>query len=278
MKCVWVMALAFKKIDGLYPMAQYNTMGIVLRRMAFGETDNILTIYTRDRGRVSAIAKGARKAGSRLTGASEVLTCANFGLATGKSLHVLQQAEVKNSFPALRKDLMRLAHGQYMAELLSHFVAEDDPQPDLFTLLRSTLLLLERIADPEMASRWFELRLMERIGYAPDLETCAVCGEPVPGPSTDAADRFALSAAQGGVLCPYHARPREIDDHSELSYDAVDFVQHVNAHDLEHIRAVLSVAPPSHATATQARLALRRYIRYRCDSDLRSIAFMDSLG
>jgi DNA repair protein RecO (recombination protein O) len=259
-------------------MPQYNTTGIVLRRLAYGETDNILTLYTLDRGRVSAIAKGARKAGSRLTGASETLACSKFSLSTGKNLETVVQAEVKNSFPGLRKDLIRLAHGQYMAELLSHFVAEDDPHPGLFTLLRTSLLLLERVKDPEVASRWFELRLLEELGYAPDLRACAVCGNPVPGESHSPDAVFGLTAAQGGALCEYHARPREIDDHSALSFDALDFLQHLEGHSIAQVRTVAAMEPPHPFTATQARLALRRYIRYRCDSDLKSVAFLDSLG
>ena len=65
-------------------MPAYTTDAVVLRRLQYGETDNILTLYSPDKGRFSAIAKGARKAISRLSGATEVLTCTRFGLATGK--------------------------------------------------------------------------------------------------------------------------------------------------------------------------------------------------
>ncbi len=259
-------------------MPQYNTMGIVLRRVAFGETDNILTLYTRERGRVSAIAKGARKAISRLAGASDILACAYYSLSTGKSLEIVVQAEIRNSFPTLRKDLVRLAHGQYMAELLTHFVAEEDPHPELFTLLRTSLLLLERIPDPDVASRWFELRLLEHLGYAPDLHACAICGNPVPGVDRGPDAVFGLTAAHGGALCEYHVRPHEIDDHSALSFDTLDYLQHLEDHSVAHVKSVAAMAPPAPFTATQARLALRRYIRYRCDSELKSLKFLDSVS
>ena len=87
-------------------MPAYTTDAFVLRRMHFGETDNILTLYSPDRGRFSAIAKGARKAISRLSGATEVLTLTRFGLASGKSLEIVTQVEVQELVlgPAARPD------------------------------------------------------------------------------------------------------------------------------------------------------------------------------
>ena len=258
-------------------MPQYNVTGIVLRRIPFGETDNILTIYTRERGRLSAIAKGARKAISRLAGSSEVLTCARFNLASGKSLEVVTQAEVKNAFASLRSDLPRLAGAQYMAELVNHFVVDEDPHEELFVLLRTGLLLMERAADPQTAVRWYELRLLGLVGYGPDLRECAVCHDPVPGPDASASDIYAASASNGAVLCVRHAHPREYDDHALLSFDALDYLQHLDAHEIDDVRAVAGIAAPSRETAAQARMALRRTIRWRTEADLRSAAFMDSL-
>src|SRR5690348_5575013 len=105
-------------------MRSYSTAALVLRRISFGETDKILTLYSRDRGRFSAIAKGARKPISRLSGATELLTLSKFGLAAGKSLEVVSQAEVRESFPLLHSDLQRLAHGLYLAELVNHSVED----------------------------------------------------------------------------------------------------------------------------------------------------------
>jgi len=259
-------------------MPQYNATGIVLRRIAFGETDNIITLYTRERGRVSAIAKGARRASSRTSGACEILTCARYNLAVGKSLDVVTQAEVKNAFPALRKDLTRLASGQYLAELLDKFVVDEDPHPELFTLLRASLLLLERMPEPQTAARWFELRLLDLAGYGPDLTTCSICGETVPAQGDLPDDEYALSVKQGGAVCPRHVIPHSSDDHAPLSVDAIDYLQHLNAHTVSQVRAVLAIAPPMPRTAMLARIALRRYIRWRIDSDLRSTVFLDSLN
>ena len=164
-------------------MPSYNTLAIVLRRLQYGETDNILTLYSPDRGRFSAIAKGARKAISRLSGATEVLTCTRFQLASGKSLEIVTQTEVQDSYPTLRTDLNRLAHGLYLADLLDHAVEEHDPNPFLFDLLHQGLSLTQTVTPPELVARWFEVQLLADLGYAPNLTECAVCREPVPGAS-----------------------------------------------------------------------------------------------
>ena len=258
-------------------MPHYNVTGIVLRRMAYGETDNILTIYTRELGRVSAIAKGSRRATSRTAGACEILTCARFNLASGKSLDVVTQTEIVNAFPALRKDLARLANGQYLAEILDKLVADGDPHAELFILLRSALLLLERSSDPATAARWFELRILGEVGFAPDLGCCVACGEAVPAAGNWPNEEYALSVKHGGAVCARHTSTTSSDDHAPLSPDALDFLQHVDAHDIGNIRSVLKIDPPSARTASLARNAMRRYIRWRIDSDLRSVAFLDSL-
>src|SRR5579883_1837785 len=257
-------------------MPHYNATAIVLRRLHFGETDNILTLYTRERGRISAIAKGARKPISRLSGATEALTCVRFGLATGNSMDIVTQAEVKESFPLLRHDLQRLAHGMYFAELLSHSVADEDPNPYLFDLLMTGLFLLQRINPPETGARWFELHLLEDLGYAPQLNECVYCQAPLPGQSPATA-LFALSKSQGGALCPIHAHPDTYEDHSALGHSALAYLQALNAIPIEQVSTVPSVPAPIVKAQDQARMALRRYVRYRLECELKSLDFLDSL-
>ncbi len=152
-------APVFGTLADRFGMPQYNTTAIVLRRIAFGETDNILTLMSKDHGRLSAIAKGARKPISRLSGATDLLACSKFALATGRagSLQVVVQAEVVDAFPDLHKSVAKLAHAQYFIELMLVFTAEDDPHPELYQLLLRSLRLLEKADDPDTIARWFEI-------------------------------------------------------------------------------------------------------------------------
>lgn len=257
-------------------MPAYTTEAVVLRRLQYGETDNILTLYSPEIGRFSAIAKGARKAISRLSGATEVLTCTRFGLASGKTLEIVTQAEVSESFSALRLDLPRLAHGLYLADLLDHSVEDHVPNPLLYQMLLAGLHQTAVLFPPETAARWFEVQLLRDLGYAPQLTHCAVCQTLVPGDF--ARDEiFALSVHLGGVLCPRHAHPEANADHSGLGAGAVRLLQ-----TLERLGPEGAIALPSLPTAgpkslDQVRLALRRSLRARLERDLKSLEFLDSL-
>jgi DNA repair protein RecO (recombination protein O) len=191
-------------------------------------------------------------------------------------MEIVTQAEVKESFPLLRHDLQRLAHGMYFAELVSFSVADEEPNPYLFDLLMSGLFLLQRINPPETGARWFELQLLQELGYAPQLGECIYCQAPL---SADAgADSVvAISHAQGGALCALHAHPDTYDDHSPLSHASLGYLQSLAAIPMEQVSSVPRVAAPVVKAQDQARLALRRYIRYRLERDLKSLDFLDSL-
>ncbi len=258
-------------------MPAYNTVAIVLRRLNYGETDKILTLFSAEQGRFSAIAKGARKAISRLSGATEVLTCTRFQLATGKSLEIVTQCEVQESFTALRQDLLRLAYGLYLADLIDHSVEDHSPNPELFDLLLTGLRLVQTLTPPDLAGRWFELQLLSDLGYAPNLFTCAVCQTPVPG-EFERDETFALSASLGGALCPRHARPMANDDHSALSTGALRLLQALEGIGVADAGEALPALPTAGPKSLDlARLALRRSLRLRLERDLKSLEFLDSL-
>ena len=257
-------------------MPAYTTDAVVLRRLQYGETDNILTLYSPDKGRFSAIAKGARKAISRLSGATEVLTYTRFGLASGKSLEIVTQVEVQESFSRLREDLTRLAHGLYLADLVDHAVEEHAPNPLLFDLLLAALRQLQTLTPPELAARWFEIQVLGDMGYAPDLSECAVCQTPVPG-DFERDETFALSASAGGAVCPRHAHPESNEDHTALGIGALRLMQTLERLGLDGSEVLGALPAAGPKSLDQTRLALRRSLRFRTERDLKSLEFLDSL-
>jgi DNA repair protein RecO (recombination protein O) len=249
-------------------MPSYTTTGLVLHRLNTGETDKILTLYTREHGKLSVIAKGARKAGSRLSGATELFTETRFLLASGKSLEIVQQAEIQQSFPGIRTDLEKLARATYLCELLDRLTAESDAlqSTDLYDLLLSALYLLQRATTyPDVVVHAYELRLLAMIGYAPALEHCVRCGELLSG------RQIGFSPALGGALC--NADRYRADDAQALSFDALKLLQLLASTEPEPL---LTLQPAPKVAAEVAR-AMRWYIRYRADRDLKSLNFLDSL-
>jgi DNA repair protein RecO (recombination protein O) len=132
-------------------MASYKTRAISLKTMPFAEADKLVTLFTRDRGKVRAIAKGARRIPSRLGGRVEAFTHADFFIAKGRNLDIISQCQVIESFQTLREDPNLLYAGLYMLKLANSGTAEGQYYPELFDLLAESLLKLKSCRKEETA-------------------------------------------------------------------------------------------------------------------------------
>ena len=245
-------------------MPAYNVSAIVLRRTEIGETDKILRLFTREAGRVDAIAKGAKRSTSKLTGATELFTYSRMQLATGKNLEIITQCEIRESFPLLRSDLNALTRATYLCELVDRLIAQHEPNPEVFDLLLSALYLLRRArTNPDVIVHSFEMHLMEERGYQPELRRCVKCGGELQ------AGRMAFSPSLGGTLCGADAAL--IDDAIPIANETARLLASLSELETEEL---LALSPSPKASAEAAR-CLKWYIRYRLDHDLRSAEFLD---
>jgi DNA repair protein RecO (recombination protein O) len=172
--------------------------GIVLRAVDYGESDRIVTLLTRERGKVSAFARGARASRRRFGGALEPFTRvdAEARERSGSDLLGLDSVAVARAFGGIRGDLARIACAGYAVELARELVRDHEPHDELFELLEAYLAALDEGPARPAALRAFELWALRAAGLAPRLDACARCG----GPLGDRALRF--DPAHGGVLCP----------------------------------------------------------------------------
>jgi DNA repair protein RecO (recombination protein O) len=173
---------------------------LVLRTTDWSETSRIATLYTREFGKVRALAKGGRRLRSNFESSLDLLTVCSIVLLrkSSGSLDLLTEARVARRHPRLTTDLQALYAAYYVAELLSDWTEENDPHPALFDEALETLQALGAPGvptGPRLAR--FELVLLQELGYSPALERCAVCARPL----ADAA-AVPFSPAAGGVLCP----------------------------------------------------------------------------
>ncbi len=175
-------------------MALYKVEGIVLRRRNLGEADRAITVLTRDRGRVTFVARGARRPRSRLGGRLEPATRFRALIAEGRTLDVVSQVEVIEAHTGLRADLGRLGATSVLLEFADRSLAERHPHPDVYRLLLVALSLVERGAGG-LAWRWFAGRLLVLTGHRPAVGRCAVCGRRL-------RDAIAWSAVLGGTVHP----------------------------------------------------------------------------
>lgn len=235
---------------------------VVLRHSDWGEADRILTLYTRQMGKVRGIAKGARKMRSRKAGHVEPFTHVNLQLARGREMFIVTQAEAIDPYLRLRDDLVRVGYASYIIELLDRFTYDEDENPSLFRLLTDTLSRLNAEPDPTLAIRYYEIRLLDLLGYRPQLFKCANCESEI-----RAEDQY-FSASQGGALCPKCGSSAA--DARPVSMQALKYLRHFQR--------------SSYTQATRARLSpslnreieqlMQYYLTYILERGLNTPAFL----
>jgi DNA repair protein RecO (recombination protein O) len=176
---------------------QFKTEAVVLRTFRYGEADRILHLYTAERGRVGAIAKGVRRVKSRFGGRLEPLFRVNLVLHQGRGeLCTVTQVETVAAHPALRERRDSLERASQACDAVLRLLDSEEPNPPAYNLLCRELQLLD--ADPAAATRAhalsFRLKLLLAAGFAPELAACATCG--------DREHVGGFSASAGGVVCP----------------------------------------------------------------------------
>jgi DNA repair protein RecO (recombination protein O) len=183
----------------------YKTEAIVLRSLRFSEADRILHLYTSERGRIGAIAKGIRKTKSRFGARLEPLSHVELMLHEGAGeLQTVTGVELLDSHRRTREDSYRLNVGLIGAEAMLRLFGEPEPSPRAFTALARFLETLDQLepltglpqVDPLVLS--FQLKLLWVAGYLPHLTSCVECAA--------VEDLVAFSARAGGAVCRTHAR------------------------------------------------------------------------
>src|SRR5512139_807765 len=181
----------------MHEFRSFRAEAVVLRHSDWGEADRLLVLYTREQGKVRAIAKGVRKLTSRKAGHLEPFTHVKLQLARGRDLLIVTQAETIEVYLPLREDLTRTGYAAYVIELLDRFVPDEEiAVPALFRLLTETLTRLASQADSWLVVRYYEMRLLDFLGFRPQLFECANCGREILPE-----DQF-FSYGAGGVICP----------------------------------------------------------------------------
>jgi DNA repair protein RecO (recombination protein O) len=181
-------------------LAAVRSQALVIRTWDVFETSTIATLFSRELGKVSGLAKGARRLKSPMQGGLDLLGVSDIVLLhkASDALDLIIEASPVERFDHLRRDLAALYAGYYVAELLSDLTDFHDPHPRLFDAATVTL---RHLGDASLRPRRvvrFELACLRELGLMPAFDACAHCGVEV-DPSGDA---FAFGLATGGVICP----------------------------------------------------------------------------
>lgn len=167
--------------------------GIVLKSIPYGESNKIVTIYTREAGKMTAMARGAKKPASRLAAVTQSFTHGFFLLRTGRGMGTLEQGEPIDSMRHIREDLEATAYASFVVELIDRLTDDQSQSPNVFSLLYDALHAINEEYDPEAIALFVEWKMLPVAGVHPVLHQCANCR------ATDG--EFAFSFKEIGFLC-----------------------------------------------------------------------------
>jgi len=236
-------------------MGLYRDEAVVVRTYKLGEADRIIVLFTRDRGKVRAVAKGVRKTSSRFGARLEPMSHVALQLYEGRELDTITQAESIEHFRELRDDLERITRAASMLEAVDQMSEEREPNSKLFTMLLGALRTLAEQNHPLVAPAFF-WKLLALEGFRPMVDACVVCER------TDELCAFDLD--EGGVLCVDHRRG------TALTPDALALLQAILGGKLASALA----APLSPATLDVEHLATRA-MEHHLERRLRSVGVLD---
>jgi DNA repair protein RecO (recombination protein O) len=180
-----------------------KTEAIVIRLADFSESSRVVTLFTRDFGKISALAKGAKRLKGPFEAGLDLLSrCRVVFRPKSGGLDLLTEAQLVAAFQIPSHQITSLYCGYYLAELLDGLTLEHDPHPDLYPAAVQALTDLSSGTDPRLPLFRFQLVLLREIGQLPQLDSCLRCDAPV---AATAGVRFWVS--QGGIICSRCGRP-----------------------------------------------------------------------
>ena len=188
-----------KRTGNFALMSTEKTEAVVIRQANFSETSRVVTLFTHDWGKISTLAKGAKRLKSPFEAALDLLTVCRivFIRKSSSSLDLLTEAQLVSRFTPNGRDLISLYGGYYVAELLNGLTEEYDPHPNLYQQAVKTLNRLSDESNPELLILRFELVVLREIGQIPAFDICVSCSTPLTNDQS-----FAFRVSQGGLICP----------------------------------------------------------------------------
>ncbi|MBP2653846.1 MAG: repair protein recO [Firmicutes bacterium] len=239
-------------------MGQYRTEAILLAVRDWDDTARMVTLFSRDFGKIFAVGYGARRPKSQLAGTVQPFVHAELSLLPGKGYESIKQCDIINSFRAIREDLSMLAYANFLAELVVELWPEREAEPAVFDLLLASFEIM-KVRNPRITALASALQLLALAGFNPERGICVCCGEPLTYPAF-------FDAATGGTVCSKCARPGL----TEFSEEVAAFFERLLQLDWQSPGG-FSVTG---AVLIETEKILAQFITYCLDKPLKSMSFI----
>lgn len=246
-----------------------KTEAVVIGRLNYGESDLIVTFYTRDFGKLRGIAKGAKRSGKRFVNALDIFcrSLLYFSKKTGEELIIVENCDVIQHFEKLRSSTEKTTVASYITELVDAFTPEGKPQRTIYSELCGFLTLLEGNAPPSTLSLFFSARLLKLTGFQPVLDHCTQCKLPV-----SKGIRYSFAKEDGGVVCEKcYTGELPVLSMSLGTIKTLHLTMRVPLSRLHHIQL-------SQTMAEEARNALKSFILHITGKELKSLKVLEQIN
>lgn len=179
-------------------MKRYNTQAFVLKSIKYKDADKIFTLFSKDLGKLSAVARGVRKISSRRAGNLDTLNLVSISIRENlNAFSDIEEVKTLESFKDLKKDLRKSLKAYYLIELIHKSIEEGEQNEELFNLLQKSLKILQNTSDPDFVVNYFEMHLMNLLGYKMTLDKCRVCGRAL----NKSWERYSFNVENGSFEC-----------------------------------------------------------------------------
>ena len=245
------------------------TSAIVLRSRPFGESDKIVSFLTESHGKVTGIAKGAKRSRKRFVNTLELFSLVDlrFQDRSQGSLAFIHACDLIRPFTDITTSLEKIAHASYLVEVADGLVGEREENQPLFEQLREGLIFIEESGTSLAFLTFFELKMLKLSGYQPVLERCRRCGKTShSGPE----NQWSFSPIDGGILCDCCSYLRK--GAVALSREALSALVMLQQTNGSHMPG-LSLPPP---VLKEIRAALGRFIQFQTNKALKSASFLEA--
>jgi len=249
-------------------MPEHTSSAIIIDLRDYGEADRIVTAYTRDAGKITGIAKSAKKSQKRFGAALDLFASVvmSFFVKETSGLVRIDQCRLVQAFPGIQEDITRMSYGSYMAELTKEMSAEGVSHPEVFDGLNMFLSLLDKAGPREDYLRMFEMRLIAAAGFRPVLTACCRCRrEWLKG------ETFRFSNSMGGVVCPACSAAQQ--QTRPLSLGTAKLLEQACNLAVEKIQRLMFSAQALSESST----IVPSFIRYHLGKELNSYKFLEKI-
>lgn len=244
--------------------AATTVTGMVLSAMPVGDYDKRLVILTREHGKISAFAKGARRPNSALLACSQPFSFGVFSLFTGRSSYTVTSSEISNYFPELRDDIESVYYGMYFCEFADYITKENNDEREILKLLYQTLrAVAKKTIELPLIRLVFEFKIMALSGVAPQVFNCVKCEK--------AEADYLFSISSGGLLC----EDCKVNDNTaiRLCTSSIYTLQYIISKDVEN----LYTFRVSQEVLGELEALIKRYLDHYMNHEFKSGELLRSL-